>query len=97
MSLLGLRELRFGSTRSHRWAYDNFRLDIFVREVRDIQSFCLLLGLRELRFSSTRSHRWAYDNFRLDIFVREVRDILSFVHSLVYENYCFALREVVAG
>ena len=36
MSLLGLRELPFGSTRSHRWAYDNFRLDIFVREVKDI-------------------------------------------------------------
>ena len=54
-----------------------------------------LLGLRELRFGSTRSHRWAYDNFRLDIFVREVRDILSFVHSLVYDNYRFALREVI--
>jgi hypothetical protein len=96
MSLLGLRELRLCSTRSRGLVYDNFRLDIFVREVRDILSFCTLLGLRELRLCSTRSRGLMYDNFRLDIFVREVRDIHPFAHSLVYENYCCDLREVIA-
>ena len=73
MSLLGLRELRFGSTRSHRWAYDNFRLDIFVREVRDILSFVHSLvenyrfALREVVAGFTISLGWTFSYEKSEI------------------------------
>ena len=96
MSLLGLQDLRLCSTRSRGLLYDIFRLDIFVREVRDILSFCTLLGLRELRLCSARSRGLVYDNFRLDIFVREIRDILSFwstrITVVLYEKSSLGVR-----
>ena len=57
-------------TRSRSQLYDNFRLDIFVREVRDILFFAHSLVYENYRFTLREVTGVVYDyKFRLDIFV----------------------------